>query len=96
MRLGTARRLTAVGAAYAARALTGLWTRERLFAKGQNRSTSAQTPPPRARLHPLPAPCARSVACTLSHACMRCCSRVCPCVRSSTICPFAHVHVAPR
>ncbi|KAJ1474963.1 hypothetical protein T484DRAFT_1969349 [Baffinella frigidus] len=29
-----------------------------------------------------------------SHACMRCCSRVCPCMRSSAICPFAHV--APR
>ncbi|KAJ1464065.1 hypothetical protein T484DRAFT_1990084, partial [Baffinella frigidus] len=92
VRLGAARRLMAVGTACAARTLTGRWTRERLFAKGRTRSTSAQAPLPRARLHPLPAPFASSVACMLCcHACMRCCSRVCPCVRSSAICPFAHV-----
>ncbi|KAJ1481045.1 hypothetical protein T484DRAFT_1955276 [Baffinella frigidus] len=83
----------AVGTACAASASTGRRTRERLFAKGADPLNSRPSaPPPRARLHPLPAPCARSVACMLCcHACMRCCSRVCPCVRSSAICPFAHV-----
>jgi hypothetical protein len=50
MRLGAARRLMAVGTACAARASTGRWTWERLFAKGRTRSTSArkhQSGPPK-------------------------------------------------